>query len=173
MFSPEQILQYTQWSGYLTLFFAALALLGWLLKWGLRFRLVGATGFMLVLTAGLFALNLGLYNRPTIPGAVRFSRVFDMGSTELVIAVPPNINETELEATLQQAAADLYSSGRLSQGTDHMTIRARTVLHPEPGISQPVYLGQVKRSLLSRNDDQMAIELYRDKLAQLPQGGKG
>ncbi|NJP11365.1 MAG: DUF2518 family protein [Leptolyngbyaceae cyanobacterium RU_5_1] len=173
MFSTEQLLQYTRWSGYFTLFCAAVALFGWLLKWGIRFRLVGVTGFMVVLTSGLFALSLGFHSHPIIPGAVRFSRVFDTGSTELVISVPPKITETELEATLQQAAADLYSSGRLSQGTDKMTIRARTVLHPEPGVSQPIYLGQIKRSLLSRSDDQMTVEIYRDKLAQLPNWGKG
>jgi len=48
-----------------------------------------------------------------------------------------------------------------------LTIRARTVLHPQPGVSQPVVVGQVKRSLAARNDEQMQIEIYRDRLAQL------
>ncbi|MDX2244611.1 MAG: Ycf51 family protein [Leptolyngbyaceae cyanobacterium bins.302] len=169
MFSTEQLQTYTLWSGYFTLFCAGLALLAWLLKWGIRFRLVGATGFMGVLTGGLFALSLGFYSRPLIPDAVKFSRVFDMGSTNVVIAVAPEINETQLRATLEQAALDLYSSGRLSQGTDKMTIRVRTILHPEPGVSKLVYLGQVKRSLLSRQDAQLDIEVYSDKLAELNQ----
>ncbi len=159
---------YAQWSGYFTLFCAALAILGWVLKWGIRFRLVGVTGFMIVLTAGLFALNLGLYTRPVIPGAAKFTRVFDNGSTNLVIAVSPEITETELEATLRQAASDLYSPGRLAQGSEKMVIRARTVLHPKAGVSQPLYLGEVKRSLVARNDDQMEFKLYRDQFAQLP-----
>lgn len=168
MFSTEQLLTYTRWSGYLTLFFAALAVLGWLLKWGIRFRLVGVTGFMMVLTGGIFALSLGLYNRPTIPDAVHFSRVFDTGGSELVIAIPPDLTETQLRATMQQAAADLYSPGRLSQGTDKMTIRVRTVLHPEPGVSQPLYLGQIRRSLFSRKDDNPEIEIFSEQLAKLP-----
>jgi hypothetical protein len=168
MFSTEQLQTYTLWSGYLTIFLAALALLGWMLKWGIRFRLIGITGFMGVLTGGLFALSLGLYTRPTIPNAVRFSRIFDMGGTDVVISVAPNITETQLRATLQQAAADLYSSGRLSQGTDKMTIRLRTVIHPEPGLSKLIFLGQVRRSLGSRTDPNPEIEIYADRLAELP-----
>lgn len=159
---------FARWSGYFTLFCAAIALLGWFLKWGIRFRLVGVTGFMTVLTAGLFALSLGFYSRPTIPDAVRFSRVYDTGGVDLVVAVAPEITETQLRATMEQAAVDLYSPGRLAQGTDKMTIRVRTVLHAEPGISKLVYLGQVKRSLLSREDPQLEIEIYPDQLAQLP-----
>ncbi|HEY9616402.1 MAG TPA: Ycf51 family protein [Microcoleaceae cyanobacterium] len=166
--SPNQLLTFAQWSGYFTLFCAAVAGLAWFLKWGFRFRLVGVTGFMGVLTAGLFALSLGLYTRPEIPGAVRFSLVYDTGASETVIAVPPQITETELNATLQQAAADLFSSGRLSQGRDKMVIRARTVLHPATGVSQPIYLGQAERSLYNREDGQMKITIFRDRLAQLP-----
>jgi hypothetical protein len=168
MFSTAQLLLYAQWSGYLAFFFAALAALGWLLKWGIRFRLVGASGFMLVLATGFFALSLGLYTRPTIPGAVRFSRVFDTSGTDVVIAVVPTITESELEATLRQASVDLYSMGRLSQGADKMTIRLRTVVHPKPGTSQLVYLGEVKRSLVSHEDNNPEITIYRDKFAQLP-----
>lgn len=168
MFSTEQLLTYTRWSGYLTVFCAALAILGWLLKWGIRFRLVGITGFMAVLTGGIFALSLGLYNRPTIPGAMHFSRVFDTGGSELVITVPSDITEEQLRATMQQAAADLYSPGRLAQGTDKMTIRVRTVLHPQPGVSEPLYLGKIRRSLFSRKDESTEIEIFSKQLAKLP-----
>ncbi len=166
--STEQLLTFARWSGYLTLFCAAVTVIGWLLKWGIRFRLVGATGFMGVLTGGLFALSLGFYSRPDVPGAVHYSRVFDTGSTQVVITVPPQITETQLDATLRQAASKLFSPGRLSQGDQFLTIRARTVLHPKSGVSQPLYLGQVKRSLLTREGDEIVVEIDRDSLAQLP-----
>ncbi|MDM9385550.1 Ycf51 family protein [Chlorogloeopsis sp. ULAP01] len=169
MFSQAEFLQYAQWSGIATLVFAAVAVLGFILKWGFRFRLVGTTGFMLVLTAGLFALSLAPLTRTVIPGAVRYSLVYDNGATQAVITISPQITPTELEATLRQAASDLYSYGRLGKpGENFLTIRARTVLHPEPGTSVPFYLGQVRRSLATREDPQMAIEVYQDKFAQLP-----
>ena len=167
MWSTEQLLAYSRWSGYLTIFVAVLMIVGWVLKWGIRFRLVGVTGFMTVLTAGLFALSLSLYTRPTIPDAVRFSRVYDTGGVDLVVAVAPDINETQLAATMEQAALDLYSLGRLTKGPDQLTIRFRTVLHPEPGLSKLVYLGEVKRSLLSREDPQLQIKIDQKQLAQV------
>jgi len=91
MLTTAEFLQYTQWSGIATLVFAALTVLSFILKWGIRFRLVGATGFMVVLTSGLFALSLAPLSRTVIPGAVRYSRVYDNGVTQAVIAIPPQI----------------------------------------------------------------------------------
>jgi hypothetical protein len=100
--------------------------------------------------------------------------VYDNGATQAVISVPPKITESELEATLRQAANDLFSYGRNSiGGEEQLTIRARTLLHPKPGVSAPLYLGQAKRSLASRNDDQMKIEIFSKNLAKLPKNDKG
>lgn len=163
---------YTQWSGWLTLACLLLSLLAFIFRWGIRFRLVGITGFMAVLTGGLFGLGLGLFQRTEIPGAVRFSLVYDNGANQAVISVPATISESALDATLRQAAEDLFSYGRTGiGGDDKLTVRARTILHPEPGISQPLYLGQVKRSLGVRQDQQMEVEIFQDKFAALPKPG--
>ncbi|NMG06886.1 Ycf51 family protein [Brasilonema sp. UFV-L1] len=170
MLTPADFLKYTQWSGIATLVFAVLTILGFVFKWGIRFRLVGSAGFMLVVTGGLFALSLAPLSRTVIPGAVRYSLVYDNGATQAVITIPVEITPSELEATLRQAASNLYSYGRLGAMTQNqLNIRARTIIHPEPGVSVPLYLGQVKRSLSSREDSQMSVEIYQDKFAQLPQ----
>jgi hypothetical protein len=169
MLTTADFLQYAQWSGIATIVFAALAVLAFILKWGIRFRLVGTTGFMLVLTAGLFSLSLVPLTRTVIPGAAKYTLVYDNGSTQAVIATSPAISPDKLEATLLQAASNLYSYGRLgTRGDNQLTIRARTVIHPEPGISVPLYLGQIKRTLASREDADMNIEIYLEKFAQLP-----
>lgn len=164
----SNLLTYAQWLGYCTLFCVAVTIVAWLFKWGIRFRLVGITSFMTVLSISTLALGLGLYSRPTIPGAVKFSRVFDTGATQVVVTVASDITPTQLEATLRQAAADVYSPGRGSQGTDKMLIRARTILHPKPGVSKLVYLGQVERSLASREDEDMTPQVFVDQFQQLP-----
>ncbi|HEY9650703.1 MAG TPA: Ycf51 family protein [Coleofasciculaceae cyanobacterium] len=160
-------LTYTQWIGLLTLACGALTLLSFLLQWGIRFRLVGITSFMGVLTGGLFALSLVPFSHTVIPGAVHFSLIYDNGGSQTVIAVSPQITESELDATLRQAASDFFSYGRLGGANNQLTIRARTIIHPEPGISKPLVLGQVKRSLATRNDEQMAIDIYSESFAQL------
>ncbi|HEY9676000.1 MAG TPA: Ycf51 family protein [Waterburya sp.] len=168
MLTNSDFLTFGQWSGILTIACGVIAILGFILKWGIRFRLVGATGFMVVLTAGLFALGLVPFSRAVIPGAAHFSIVYDNGGNQTVITVPQNLTETELEATLRQAASDLFSYGRLGGADQQLTIRARTIIHPEAGVSKPLFLGQVKRSLATRNDEQMAIEIYPESFAQLP-----
>jgi hypothetical protein len=168
MLTTDDFLTYAQWAAIATLAFGVLSSLGFLLKWGIRFRLVGATGFMVVLTAGLLTLGVVPFTHTSVPGAVRFATVYDSGADQAVIVVPPTITESELTATLKQAAGDLFSMGRLSRGQENLTIRARTVLHPETGISVPLALGQIKRSLSVRDDTNMTIELFPENLAQLP-----
>ena len=169
MFSTDDFARYTQWSGIATLIFAFITIVGFVLKWGIRFRLAGVTGFMLVLTGGLFPLSLTPLTRTVIPGSIRYTLVFDNGSSQAVIATPPQITHSELDATLRQAASDLFSYGRLgSPENNQLTIRARTILHQEPGLSIPLYLGQIKRSLSSREDNVMQIDIYEDNFAQLP-----
>ena len=166
---PINFSTYTEWSAILTGVFFLLSVLAFILKWGVRFRLVGVTGFMSVLTVGLFALGLGLYQHVAIPGAVRYALVYDNGANQAVIAVKPEVNTEEIESTLRQAAYDLYSPGRLGLGENKLTIRVRTIIHPESGVSIPLYLGQIRRSLAGRQDDQMQIEVFVDNVAQLPE----
>ncbi|AFZ55133.1 Ycf51 family protein [Cyanobacterium aponinum UTEX 3222] len=155
---------YTLWSVYGTIAFLLLAILGFIFKWGFRFRFVGATGFMAVLTVGLFALSLGLFERVEIPNALRYNLVYDTGTNQAVIAVEEDITKTELEATLQQAAIDLFSYGRTaSNGDDQLTIRARVQIHKE-NITYPLYLGQIRRSLITREDDNPEITIFQDSL---------
>lgn len=167
MLQTADFLKFAQGAGIFTLVCAALAVLGFFLKWGIRFRLVGITGFMIVLTGGLFALSIVPFTRTAVPGATRYSVVYDNGATQAVIAVSPKITESELSATLQQAAADLFSYGRLGQSQAQLSIRARTVIHPFKGASQPLFLGEVKRSLSNRNDTNLDIKIYQNNLTKL------
>ena len=166
---PSDFATYTQWSAIATLFFFLLAVLAFILKWGIRFRLVGVTSFMGVITISIFALGLGLFTRTEIPGAVRYTLVYDNGASEAVIAVPPTVTSSEVEATLRQASDNLFSYGRLGSANNKLTIRLRTLIHPEPGVTQPLYLGQVQRALGTREDEQMKIEFFGENMAKLEQ----
>ena len=166
MLSTTELFIATKWFGIATIGFFLLTTLGFILNWGFRFRLVGVTGFMGVLTAGLFGLSLGLFNRVEIPGSVPYTLVYDNGSTQTVIAVSPSISESEIEATMEQAAGDLFSLGRLG-GDNKLTIRVRTIIHPEEGVSEPLYLGEVKRSLSQREDENMDFQIFPETLAKL------
>ncbi len=168
MLTTTDFLVFAKWSGILTLAAAIVTLAAFLFQWGLRFRLVGVTGFLGVLTGGLFGLGIVPFTRTVIPDAARFVVVYDNGGPQMVISVAPTLKESQLDATLRQAASDLYSYGRLGGINNQMSIRARTVIHPKPGVSQPLFLGEVKRSLAIRDDQEMIVNIYSESFAQLP-----
>lgn len=169
MISTAEFLKYCQWSGIVTVAFAVITILALVLKWGFKYRLVGATGFMGVLTAGLFALSLVPIVHTNVPGAQHYSLIYDNGSDRATIAVKTPISETGLDATLRQAAADLYSYGRSGASDRQLKVRARTVIHPRPGISEPLVLGEVTRSLSGGEDSQLNVRIDRGNLEKVAQ----
>ncbi len=120
-----------------------------------------------VLTVGLFGLSLVPIVHTSIPGAVRYSVIYDNGSDRATIAVATPIDETTLDATLRQAAADLYSYGRSGAVDRQLKIRARTVVHPRLGVSEPLVLGEVSRSLGGGEDGELKIEIERSNLSKV------
>jgi Protein of function (DUF2518) len=158
-----------KWLGITTIVSLVVAIVAFVLGWGFRFRLVGVTSFMGVLTAGFFALGLGLFPHAKIPGAARYALIYDNGANQAVVAVSPEIEKSAIEPTLIQAATDLYSYGRTgTAGNDQFTIKLRTVLHPQTGVSQPLFLGTAKRSITARSSEEIKIEVFDQNVAQLP-----
>lgn len=136
-------------------------------NWGWRFRLVGVTLFSVVLTVGLFALSLTPLTKEVVAGATSYRTVYDRFGSEAVIAVAPTITSPELALTLEQAAARLFSTGRINNGTDTFTIRARTIVHPRPGVSEPLYLGYWQQSLRLRSDPDRVLHIDPDQFNRL------
>jgi hypothetical protein len=168
MFAPASLLEYSKYGGIATIALVILTILGLWLQWGFRFRLVGVTGFMMVLTVGLFGLSLGLAPRASFPGAVRYSLIYDNGNSRAVVAVANrSMTVAAAEATLRQAAQDLYSFGRVGEGDGNMHIRMRSIIHPQAGVSEPVYLGEAVRNLSNRDSQELKIVVDRQNLAKL------
>lgn len=165
--TPEQFGLVAQSMGTFVLISALLTGIAFSRKWGWRFRMVGITSFAVVLTAGLFALSLTPLTRQTISGSTPYTVVYDRFGSQAVIAVSPEVTPEQLEATLKQAAANLFSSGRSAGSAAKLTIRARTLIHPSPDVSQPIYIGKVERSLHLREDPEMVVQVFADKLAML------
>lgn len=162
--TPEFFLEATKWMGFATIAFAALSALAFVVKWGIRFRLVGTTGFCGVLTAGLFGLSFQPLVATTVEGAVPYTTVFDSGASQLVIAVPETITNEQLEATLQQAAINSFNPSQLGGVGQTPRIRARTIVHRDPGISDLLYLGQVNPD--AQSESGYNITLSKSELAR-------
>ncbi len=159
---------YGKWLGYATIACLVVAIVSFVAGWSFRFRLVGVTSFMTVLTIGTFALSLSFFPHQEIPGAVRYSLIYDNGANQAVVAVAPNIEKSAIEPTLRQAAEDLYSYGRTGTGgNNQFTIKLRTVLHPQTGISEPLFLGEAQRKIISQGDKEVKIEIFEQNINKL------
>ncbi|MCS6958804.1 MAG: Ycf51 family protein [Pseudanabaenaceae cyanobacterium SKYGB_i_bin29] len=156
--------QIAQGMGLFVLGCAILTGVAFVKNWGWRFRMVGVTLFSVVLTGGLFALSLTPLTKEVVPGAAPYKTVYDRFGAEAVIAVAPTITPAELALTLEQAAARLFSSGRTS---DTLTVYARTIVHPRPGVSKPLYLGYWQQSLRQRNDPDRILYINDANFARL------
>ena len=161
MFSTEQLVLVAEGLAIAMVIFGAVTTLAFIANWGFRFRMVGVTSFTGVLAGGALGLSLALYQRPMIPNAQAFVRVYDRSAGQLVISVNPKMTPEQLEATLKQAAIDLSSPGR-SSADGMITVRARVLVHTEPGLTQPLYVGVAIRSLDSKRDDVENIQVQID-----------
>ncbi|MEL6440965.1 MAG: Ycf51 family protein [Cyanobacteria bacterium J06621_8] len=171
-FTPDLFL-YAKWTGIATLACLLFTIVSFVVGWGVRFRFVGITSFMGVVSAGLLALGLGFYPHVDIPGSVRYALVYDTGSNSAVVAVPPTIEESAIEPTLIQAATDLYSYGRTGTGgNNQFRVRLRTVLHPESGVSQPLFLGEARRMLINRQNADIETKIYSQNVLLLPKSAE-
>ena len=164
MLSTADFLVYTKWMAIATLVGAVVTGLAFLFQWGIRFRLVGITGFMGGLVGGLFALSLAPFSHGFVPGSTKFSLVYDNGGNQLVIAVAPEITESQLTATIQQASDKFFSYGRLGGSSSVLLVRARTIIHPEPGVSQPLFLGEMRHQAVANADAGSEIRLNQANL---------
>jgi hypothetical protein len=136
-------------------------------EWSWRYRMVGATLFSVVLVVGLFSLSFEPITRSPIEGSVPYKLIYDRFGPQATIAVAPTITPDQLSSTLKQASSNLFSSGRNAQGEAQLTIYARAIVHLREGVSKPVYLGFVKRSMNLRNDPNIQVEIFADRFADL------
>lgn len=164
----SELFLYSKWLGYATILCLIVAIISFVVGWSFRFRMVGVTSFMGLLTIGTFALGLSFFPHQEIPGAVRYSLIYDNGSNQAVVAVTPDIEKSAIEPTLLQAAEDLYSYGRTGTGgNNQFIVKLRTVLHPQTGVSQPLFLGEAKRELISRDNQEVEINVFDQNVEKL------
>jgi len=137
-----------QWLGAASGVLAITTVVGYVGRWGIRFRLVGITSFTALLAISCLAFAVSYTQRIGLEGAVTVPIVYDNGSDLVVAAAPADLPEAAAAPTVQQLAANLRASGRSSaDGLVH--VRLRRVESVAPGLSKPVVLAQASRSLTS------------------------
>ena len=137
-----------KWLGIASGVLAVLMVVGFLARWGIRFRLVGITSFTTLLAISCAAFAISYSPRLNIEGAVSVPVVFDNGADLVVAAAPADLAPEAFAPTVQQVASNLRGSGRnTSDGL--VTVRLRRVEPAGEGVSRPVVLAEAQRDLVS------------------------
>ena len=136
------------WLGIAGAALLLITVLGFVLRWGIRFRLVGVTSFTVLLSLSCLAFAVSYAPRAKVEGAVSVPVVFDNGSDLVIAAAPADLPESAYGPTVEQVALNLRGSGRRGDsGLVH--VRLRRIEPVAPGIDKPVILAAADRNLAS------------------------
>jgi hypothetical protein len=134
------------WLGIAGAALLLITVLAFLLRWGIRFRLVGVSSFTVLLSLSCLAFAVSYAPRDVVEGAVSVPVVFDNGSDLVIAAAPADLPEEAYRPTVEQVARNLRGSGRKGDNGE-VHVRLRRVEAVAPGVDQPVILAEASRSL--------------------------
>jgi len=133
-----------EWLGVASAVLLVLTVVAFLVRWGIRFRLVGITSFTVLLSLSCLAFAVSYAPRQQVEGAISVPVVFDNGSDLVVAAAPAQMDPEAYAPSVQQVALNLRGSGR---GTQRVEVRLRRVEPKGEGSDVPVVLATAVRNL--------------------------
>ena len=134
------------WLGIAGAALLLITVLAFLLRWGIRFRLVGVSSFTVLLSLSCLAFAVSYAPRDVVEGAVSVPVVFDNGSDLVIAAAPADLPQEAYRPTVEQVARNLRGSGRKGDNGE-VHVRLRRVEAVAPGVDRPVILAKASRSL--------------------------
>ncbi len=145
MLADPILLVAAKWLGIASGLLILATVAGFVLRWGIRFRLVGITSFTGLLAISCLAFSISYTPRVTISGAVVAPVVFDGG--DLVIAAAPgNLAQDAIGPTVIQVASNLHGGGRATSD-GRVRVRLRSIEAVGEGVGRPVVLAEAVRDL--------------------------
>jgi hypothetical protein len=133
-----------EWLGVASAVLLLLTVVAFVVRWGIRFRLVGVTSFTVLLSLSCLAFAVSYTPRQTVEGAISVPVVFDNGSDLVVAAAPADMPREAFLPSVEQVAINLRGSGR---GTQLVEVRLRRVESTAAGTDTPVVLATAIRNL--------------------------
>ena len=140
----EVIQNATKWLAWVGSGIGIITILGYLLNWGIRYRLTGITIFTLLLSASCWAFDQSYRPPINIEGYKYAPIVYDNGFDLVVAQASNDFPEEAIKPTLLQIASNLRGGGRNGA---QVKVRLRKIEPAGEGLSQPIILGEVINDL--------------------------
>lgn len=148
MAADPLLLMAAKWLALAALALVVLTVLGFVSRWGIRFRLVGVTSFTALLAISCAAFAVSYTPRVTVPGAVVVPVVFDNGADLVVAAAPADLPLEAAAPSAEQVARNLRPTGR-SPADGIVRVRLRRLEPAGEGLAKPVVLAEARLDLRS------------------------
>jgi len=140
----ELLQESSKWLGWAGAVLSIITIISFFIGWDIKFRLIGATIFTLLLSGSLFTF-VNSYTPPVIVEGAKYTPVvYDNGYDLVVAQAPDDFPEEAIQPTLEQIAGNLKGKGR--NGVN-VHVRLRKISPIENGISRPTIIGEVIRDL--------------------------
>ncbi len=133
-----------------------ITIISFIIGWGAKFRLVGATIFSLLLSASCWAFVQSYSPPQTFEGAIYTPIVYDNGDDLVVAQARDDFPEDSIDPTLKQIAENLKGGGR---NGSKVNVKIRKLPFISDGISQPVIIGEAIRDI----DENKTITFIREQ----------
>ena len=162
MVSDPLLLQVGAWLAVAAGALGLLTVVGFVMRWGIRFRLVGVSSFTMLLAAGCAAFAISYSPRTSIEGALVVPVVYDNGGDLVVAAAASDFPAEAAGPTVEQVATNLRGSGRRT-GDGRVHVRLRQLQPAANGSSRPVVLAEAVRDLRSDSVELVPVATGRTR----------
>ena len=130
--------------GFLGIILLCIAVIAFLLNFGFKFRIVGATIFSLLLSLSSWAFIQSYTEKVVIENAKYLPIVYDNGFDLIIAKADDNFPEESIDPTLEQLSENLRKGSRSGA---NVKIKIRKLEKISDSVSKPVVIGEVQKNV--------------------------
>ena len=130
--------------GFLGIFLLLGTLIAFIFDFSLKFRMIGATIFSLLLSLSSWAFIHSYSEKVTIEGAKYVPIVYDNGFDLIIAKVNEDFPEDAIEPTLHQLSENILKGSRSGA---NVKIKIRRLEKISDDISKPVIIGEIEKAV--------------------------
>ena len=130
--------------GFLGIFLSCFTLIAFILNFGFKFRIIGATIFSLLLSLSSWAFIQSYTENVVIEDAKYVPIVYDNGFDLIIAKAGDDFPEKSIEPTLKQLSENLRKGSRSGA---NVKIKIRKIEKISDGVSKPVVIGEIQKKV--------------------------
>ena len=130
--------------GFLGIFLFICTIIAFIFNFNLKFRIIGATIFSLLLSLSSWAFIQSYTEKVAIEGAKYVPIVYDNGFDLIIAKSDDDFPEESIEPTLEQLSENLRKGSRSGA---NVKIKIRKLEKISDGVSKPVVIGEVQKNV--------------------------